>query len=352
MTSILYYVSLALLLLSLVIACTKPSEQTGICPENPAFHLTDKMCGMSLVAPPDPLNHDPMPEMTALGIDWVAILPYGNFDTTLSKVILEECIYGCWGETAVGVAETYRLARAEGLNVMIKPQLWSWQQWIGDLDMQDAAGWKRFHESYTQFICAWADVADSLGAEVFCIGTEIKQSTMYFPDYWNDLIDTIRQHFSGKITYAANWDEYDQITFWDKLDYIGVDAYFSLQNEKTPRICELMEFWKPIAAQLETFSNQWNKPIVFTEWGYLSLDACTYQTWELEKERWRGRVNEVAQSNAMHALLATFGKKSWWKGGFQWKWYTDLNTAGVDRSNDYTPQGKIAEDCLKAFYLP
>lgn len=348
----LLLLGLGYLLLAISACDNSANKQTDICPDVPAIKLTGKMCGMSLTAPRDPFVQDPMAEMAVLGLDWVALLPYGIFDTTHPDVIRPETNFTWWGETTAGISESHRLAKAQGIKVMLKPQLWSWQQWIGDLDMQDSARWDTFHASYTKFICRWAKLADSLNVDLFCIGTEVKQSAMYFPDYWRGLIDTVRQIYSGELTYAPNWDEYEQVTFWDKLDYIGVDAYFSLLPGQTPRICNLVEAWEPIVQKLEAFSNQWNKPMIFTEWGYLTLDGCAFETWNLEKNRSSAGINQVAQANAMHALLVTFGKKSWWKGGFQWKWYSDLATSGRDRSDDYTPQGKIAEDILKQFYLP
>ena len=38
----------------------------------------------------------------------------------------------------------------------------------------------------------------------------------------------------GKLTYAENWDQYHKIPFWGKLDYVGIDVYFSLNQESIP----------------------------------------------------------------------------------------------------------------------
>ena len=108
--------------------------------------------------------------------------------------------------------------------------------------------------------------------------------------------------------------------------------------------------WEPTFDKIKAFSEQWNKPILFTEWGYLTLDGCAYKTWELEKNRSSANINQQAQANAAQALLEIFGKEDWWAGGFQWKWYSDIATSSRDRSDDYTPQGKMTEDVLKALY--
>ena len=198
----------------------------------------------------------------------------------------------------------------------------------------------------------WTRLAEQLQVDLFCIGTEIRRSAIDHPAYWRDLIQQIRQVYSGPLTYAPNWDEYEYVNFWDQLDYIGVDAYFSLLPDETPKVCDLKEAWEPIKVNLRNFSKRYNKPILFTEWGYLSLGGCAYQTWELEKNRSSAAVNEQAQANACQALLETFAEEDWWAGGFQWKWYADMASSNRDRSDDYTPQGKRAAQLLKQLYQP
>lgn len=314
--------------------------------------LSGKFCGMSLTAPRDSFVQDPMADMKQVGIDWVALLPYGFFDLDSAKIIFDSTgnMGSWWGETPVGITTSHQLAKSQGIKTMLKPQLWSWRAWIGDMDYNTQAEWDHFHDDYTNFICFWARLAEQLEVDMFCIGTEIKRSTIQHPNYWRQLITQVRQIYSGPITYAPNWDEYQDVVFWDQLDYIGVDAYFSLIPDSTPAVSDLKEAWKPIKTQLKNFSDQWNKPIIFTEWGYLTLSGCAWRTWELEQNRSSATINQQAQANAAQALLETFGEEDWWKGGFQWKWYADLHLSTRDRSDDYTPQGKLTENVLKALY--
>lgn len=344
------YLCKVVFLITLFSSCTEQKETCETTIQEGLLH--GKMCGMSLTAPPNPFVEDPMAEMNTLGIDWVALLPFGFFDQDNAVILFDTTPTSgwWWGETKAGITTSHNLAVAQGMKTMLKPQLWSWQGWIGDMKYPTQGEWDGFHEDYTAFICYWARIAEDLNVDIFCIGTEVKESAINYPTYWRNLIDSVRQIYSGPITYAPNWDEYDQIMFWDRLDYIGVDAYFSLLEDPTPKVCDLKTAWEPTFEHLKTFSKHWNKPIIFTEWGYLSLDGCAYQTWELEKNRSSASINEQAQANAAQALLETFGKEDWWLGGFQWKWYSDLSTSSQDRSDDYTPQGKMTEDVLKALY--
>jgi hypothetical protein len=313
--------------------------------------LVNKMNGMSFVAPPNPFPSDPMEELSTLGVGWIASLPYAIFQKnkpTFNRVVSG----GWWGEGSDGMYKTIELAHEQGLKVMLKPQLWTHGQWIGNLDFKTNKEWELFEVSYSKFILYWATVADSMDVELFCIGTEIQHSTDKRPNYWRNLIDDIREIYKGKLTYAPNWDDYEKVTFWDKLDYIGTDAYFPLLPDKTPSVCNLKDAWQPILKKLKAFSEKWNKPVLFTEFGYLSLDGCAFKTWELEKDRRSVDINEQAQSNAVQALLEVFAEEKWWAGGFLWKWYPNLNSAAGEgkRARDYTPQGKLLEKVLKKMY--
>ena len=113
--------------------------------------------------------------------------------------------------------------------------------------------------------------------------------------------------------------------------------------------------WQPILKKLKKFSAKNNKPIVFSEFGYMSLDGCAHNTWELESKRRETPVNELAQANALDALFEVFWKEDWWGGGFIWKWYSNYQKGEGRRdrfrAGDYTPQGKQGEEILKKWYI-
>ena len=60
------------------------------------------------------------------------------------------------------------------------------------------------------------------------IGTELTAMTLD-PEPWLRLIDAVEGIYDGPLTFAANWvDGADTISFWDRLDSIGIDAYMPL----------------------------------------------------------------------------------------------------------------------------
>ena len=93
-----------------------------------------------------------------------------------------------------------------------------------------------------------------------------------------------------------------------------------------------------------------NKPVLFTEYGYLSVDGCCGKTWELEDKIKACEVNEDCQANAIEGILSTFANEDWWAGGFLWKWFPNGHGHEGYPLKDYTPQGKSALKTLKRYY--
>ena len=73
--------------------------------------------------------------------------------------------------------------------------------------------------------------------------------------FLNEVVDTVRAHFGGRLSYASGtWEFLD----WRPFDYIGVDAYRDANNAGTFR------------QDLRRYTGQ-GKPVVVTEFG-----SCTY----------------------------------------------------------------------------
>ena len=86
--------------------------------------------------------------------------------------------------------------------------------------MTNEDDWQVLENSYTQFILLYAMLAQEIDAELFCIGTELEKFIEKRPQYWSNLIKEIKKVYKGKLTYAANWDEFKRTPFWSDLDYI------------------------------------------------------------------------------------------------------------------------------------
>ena len=322
------------------------------------FHLsqlsaqTDKIKGLNFVAPPKPYAENPMGDVQNINANWIAVIPYGFSYINQAFVRFNESKFQWWGERPEGVRKTIQLAKSSGIKVLLKPQVYVPGSWPGDIDFNNQNDWSSWENDYSKYILTFAHIAAEENADMFCIGTEFKIALQKRPVYWMDLIKKVRSIYTGPITYAANWDEFFQIptAFWKELDYAGLDAYFPLSDAHTPEVFDLMEAWKPIKNKIAAVAKKIKTPILFTEYGYLSVDGCAGKAWELENQIDQKSINQQAQANAIEALMRTFWEEDWWQGSFLWKWFPKMQGHEGYPEKDYTPQGKLSQTVLKLWF--
>ncbi|MEM9888239.1 MAG: hypothetical protein AAF849_20260 [Bacteroidota bacterium] len=341
-------------ILFLAFLSAKCNQQTSAVdidhPPHTAFGTEKPMEGLTFVAPPNPFPQNPMTPIQQLGADWIALVPYAFTRQNDPNVF-----YGSdrqwWGERVVGIEESIRLAKEAGIKVMLKPQVYIPGGWTGEMNYDEQAEWESWEKGYDAYLLLMAELAEKHQVDLLCVGTEFKIGAKKRESYWRSLIQRTRAIYKGKLVYAANWDAYESIPFWDALDYVGINAYFPLVDQKTPSVETIAAAWQPIYKQIESFQKKMDRPIIFTEFGYLSVDGCTYNTWELESRVRSLPINEQAQANAYQALFQTFWEADWWQGGFVWKWFPNMQGGEGYNSHDYTPQGKMGAATLKEWYF-
>ena len=309
------------------------------------------MTGLTMVAPPKPFPSDPMPAIQAVGAGWIAVVPYAFTPPGQAEVRYAVKKWQWWGESPEGTAETIRRAHQAGIQVMVKPQVYIPQSWTGAMDFQTDAEWTQWEAGYKTYILHFAQIADTTSAELFCIGTEFNNAITKRPDYWKNLIKEIKQVYHGKLIYSSNWDDWERVPFWAELDYIGLGGYFPLVEAETPSVEALTTAWGPIKARLKQFSEKQQRKVVFTEFGYLSVNNCGWRNWELEQGITTRTINEQAQANCYEALFSTFFPEPWWAGSFLWKWFPNGQGHEGYPERDYTPQGKAGEKVVQKWYL-
>lgn len=303
--------------------------------------------GISLVAPVKPITDMALQPIINIHANYVSLMPY-SFCTPENPVIQYNHRGQWWGESDEGVIGCIQLAHKNKLSVMLKPHLWiAHGMFTGSFTLHTENDWLLWEDSYRAYMLHFAGIADSLRVELLCIGTELETTIKERPGFWNSLIDSIKQVYHGKLTYAANWDEYQRVPFWEKLDYIGVDAYFPLSSDRTPSLNTLQDSWKKYHDELEKISTKHQRPIMFTEYGYRNVDYTAAEPWK-ENE---GSQNDEAQANALEALYKSFAGNKWFAGGYVWKWYTDdIETHHRHSKIDFTPQNKPAEKIIQILY--
>lgn len=313
------------------------------------YGQTDRINGVTMVAPPQQWETAPTEGIERLNADWVGVVPYG-YTRPGSTEVRYDLPWQWWGERKDGAEASIRMAHDSRLKVLLKPQVYVPGGWVGDTSFDTEAEWQAWQASYRAFILDWARLAEHLRVDMLCIATEYKKAVQQRPDYWRQLIKEIKMVYSGALTYSSNWDGYDSVPFWGDLDYIGISAYFPLSDSETPTVAELQHAWKPVVKQLAKFSRRQKKQILFTEYGYMSVDGCAGKAWLIEKDIDSRSINQVAQANAYSALLSTMVTQPWWAGGFLWKYFPHGQGHEGYPEKDYTPQDKKAEHIVAYWY--
>ncbi|MEM0938594.1 MAG: hypothetical protein AAF600_01850 [Bacteroidota bacterium] len=307
----------------------------------------ERINGACVVNPPRPIDASALGAIKQVNVDWVAVIPYG-FSHAGQPDVSYDHSRQWWGERTDGNCMLIQYAKENHLKVMVKPHVWViGQGWAGDFNLATEGEWKTWEKDYTEYILNHADKADSMNVELFCIGTEYRVPARDRPEFWRGLIGKIRKRYSGKITYASNWDNYHKISWWDAVDYIGVDAYFPLAEGVDPSVEEIREGWEPVKENLSNFSKRWQKPILFTEFGFQSIDGATGKHWDINKSV--VNANLQLQANAFEATFQSLENASWFAGGFFWKWHLTSKT-GDWYKKAWTPQNKPASEVIAKWY--
>ena len=101
--------------------------------------------------------------------------------------------------------------------------------------------------------------------------------------HWRSMIEKTRRVYSGRLTLAANFDNYHEVGFWDALDLIGINAYFALRQTLETGLSEtgLKDAWQDIFGRIDTFreGHELEQPVIFTELGYTRYEGVTVAPW-------------------------------------------------------------------------
>ena len=171
------------------------------------------------------------------------------------------------------------------------------------------------------------------------------------------MIDAVRTIYSGTLTYAANatsaGDEFTSVSFWDRMDLIGLDGYFPLTNRAGPSLAELVAAWRrnrsslDVIAAVKNVSDAYGKPVIFTEIGYRSSLGANIEPWEFSRMT---AYDATEQRNCVDAAFTAWSPySSWMKGFFWWAWPVPVPSA---TDQDYNPRGKPAAEVLRAWQSP
>jgi hypothetical protein len=233
-------------------------------------------------------------------------------------------------------------ARARGLAATVFPILVLDRtgpgQWRGTLAPTDVDTW---WTAYERFIDHYAIIAASHHAAALMVGSELG-STEHWRERWYHLISRIRRRFDGRLLYSANWDHYAEVSFWDRLDGLGVTGYFELATRDDASLAELTAAWRRVRTELTAAAATRHLPLWLTEVGYPSRDGATRTPWDYTRNT---AIDLEEQRRGLAALAATWSDDAL-TGVLVWEW---TGPGGVD-DGGYTPRGKPAACELAAWF--
>lgn len=285
-------------------------------------------------------------------------------------------------------------AKAQGMKVVIRPQVdvGMNSKRAGNrrtVDITDAGRRREWFNAYRFMLSQYVRVARDTHAFMVVIGSELTGMSNDPDDInqWRSIVREIRDGritgdnngYTGKLTFAANWDAVARDSFdtksheffWDEpgMDYIGIDAYFPLArpngSHNNPSLEQLQIDWRTDQAGLgrspvdvvRNVHDEYGKPVIFTGLGYLSRQGTVAAPQKSDEEQGSsgGRIRERPQLNAYRAAFDVWSQiareEGWFQGIYWWEWRVDQRTTRRSRSGKlirridgtHSPQGKAAE---------
>ncbi len=285
-------------------------------------------------------------KLRGLGANWVSVLTtwYQTNPWTLDISRTDKT------PTDDSIRHAIRKAHELGMKVQLKLHLDLIDKadgsWRGEIGFAKESDWDKWFDKYTDYVQYYVKIANEEKVEMICIGTELSTSVTVKGYMWREMIGKIRSKYKGLLVYAAHWDRYMDIRFWDLLDYVGINAYFPLTEKMVPTYGELMEGWKKWVGEIEEFQTKTGKPVIFPECGCNSADGAAIRPWEHVARR---EVNLELQKDYYQALVDSFADKEWFYGTYWWYWGTNTHMGGK-YNRGFSPQNKPAQDVLEAWY--
>ncbi len=280
-----------------------------------------------------PRARDILCRLPEFGVNSIALVPYGFCRKGSTEVRFNG--RRAW-ERDTALAELTGFAHERGMSVLLKPQVWVPRGFPGEIEFPTHRETVAWFTGYEAFLRHYSRLAQRIGADLFCVGVEFSRLTRH-QEPWRRLIGLVREWYSGRLVYAANWGaEFESVGFWDALDYIGLNNYYPLPDDLSAA---------GVVDKVKRVHRAYGKPVLFPEAGFPSLEAPHRQPWD-ETPR---RISVEEQADCYEAVFRAFYRQPWFHGVYWWK--IGSNGFGGPQDGSHTPWGKPAMQVLARWYL-
>ncbi len=234
-----------------------------------------------------------------------------------------------------------RAAKQRGHRVCLKPIVnvadGTWRAYIGffDWDVPGEPSWAEWFASYTEFIVHHARIAEEEGVELFCVGCEMVRADGRDRE-WRELVERVREVYSGPITYNCDKYQEDHVTWWDAVDVISSSGYYPTGT------------WPEHLDRIEAVVRRHDKPFLFLEAGCPSRvgSAQRPNDWTL-----RGAPSGQEQARYLGEMFEAARSRSWVGGFMLWDWPARLYPLDEAAGNtDYCMYGKPGAEVVAEYY--
>jgi hypothetical protein len=286
-------------------------------------------------------------EIAAVGADTVKFVVDARQENgSSSRIYLDQRMT----PTAEQLADLIRYAKSKNLRVILMPIVLldnpRGGEWRGQIKPES---WETWWNSYREFLTHYAWIAQGNGVDVLVIGSELV-STESKTDEWRKTIAKVREDFKGYITYSANWDHYDGIAWWDDLDFVGMNSYWTLGDDENVTADQIIEKWRPIQERVLGFAASKGKPLLLLEVGWCSLSNAAKEPWDYTKTDLD--TDEELQKRLYEGFFQAWHGTGGMAGFSMWEWTAGDGgkDANEDQRKGYTPENKLAEKVLREWF--
>lgn len=254
-------------------------------------------------------------EISATNSEWVSLTFKFYQDNIKSNYIeIPDTSSAYWKR----IDKTIKQAKQNELKVLLLPIVLlrnaAKKEWRGKLKPADKAEW---FDSYCELMQQIAIIAETNDVDMLSIGSEFSSLEDEI-DSWTYILNTVKESFTGEITYSVNWDSIEDLSFIDQIDLLGISGYFSLTNKDDPTEAELYKKWIAIRDSLKVIQQKIEKPIFFSELGYTSQNGTNKDPWNYFIS---SEVDLQEQVDCYSAFTKAWINEDWLAGVFFYDWF-------------------------------
>jgi hypothetical protein len=233
-------------------------------------------------------------------------------------------------------------AKSKNLRVILMPIVLldnpRGNEWRGTINPEDWTGW---WDSYRQLLHHYATICERHKVDMMSVGSELVSTESKY-DEWRLAIQTVRWAYKGMITYSANWDHYKDIPFWEDLDVMSTNTYWSLGDDHNVTLEEIQRRWADIQKSILSFARGKGRPLYFTEVGWCSLRNAASEPWDYTQEQ--EPIDLKLQARLYEGFFRSWQGKEGFGGFSVWEWSPG---EGGPKDRGYTPENKPAEKVIR-----